>query len=81
MGQFKIEVVAVGAHGCQREIKDGGEIVGCGSVACPDCQTRRFVEDLKKQGTSVEVATLTHWSGQPDSVQDDLLARKRKGSF
>lgn len=81
MGMYKIEIVAEGAHGCQREIEDGGEIVGCGAEACPDCMTRRFLESLQRQHNAVELATFTHWPGQENEVKDDLLTRKRKGSF
>lgn len=81
MGQYKVEVVAVGGHGCQREVKDGGEVYGCRRMDCPDCIAREFVEELKRRGNSVESATLTHWPGQSGQVQDDLLTKKRTGSF
>lgn len=81
MGTFLIEVKAVGGHGCQREIKDGSEVRGCQRMDCPDCITREFVKKLKDKGSSVEVATLTHWPGTPQEVKDDLLTGIRKGSF
>lgn len=80
MGTFNINITAVGGHGCQREIKDGQEVSGCGEETCPDCKTRRFVEDLRRSA-SVESAILTHWPGQPTQVVDDLLTRKRSGNF
>jgi hypothetical protein len=81
MGTFKVEITAVGGHGCQREIKDGGEVYGCGQKSCPDCEARAVVAALKRIGCSVTEATLTHWPGQPGQVVDDLLSKVRKGSF
>jgi hypothetical protein len=81
MGNFVIDVEAVGGHGCQRDKKDGEEVPGCGYDSCPDCTVRRFVADLKRKGNSVVRAKLTHWPGQPGSVEDNLLTGKRKGSF
>lgn len=81
MGNFRIVIEAVGGHGCQREVKDGGEVYGCRRMGCPDCETRRFVEELKRSQSSVDKATLTHWPGQPGEVVDDLVSRKRSGSF
>jgi hypothetical protein len=81
VGTFKIEIEAVGGHGCQREIKSGAEVPGCGHEACPDCAARRFVMELKRKGNSLVSAKLTHWPGDPSSVQDDLLSGIRRGSF
>jgi hypothetical protein len=81
MGQFKVEVVAVGGHGCQRERKDGDTVYGCQRMDCPDCIAREFVAKLQSRGASVESAKLTHWPGSAAEVQDDLLTRKRKGAF
>jgi hypothetical protein len=81
MGTFNVSVQAVGNHGCQREKKDGEEVAGCGLPGCVDCITREFVAKLKSSGASFDFATLTHWPGQPSEVRDDLLTKKRKGSF
>jgi hypothetical protein len=81
VGTFKIEITAVGGHGCQREVKDGGTVYGCGYRSCPDCTARAVVEELKRQGCSVTDATLTHWPGELGEVQDDLLTKIRIGSF
>lgn len=81
MGTFRIEVVAVGGHGCQRDLKDGATVPGCSHAGCPDCMARDFVKDLRLAGNSVESAKLIHWPGQPDEVRDDLLTGKRSGSF
>ena len=82
MGQFRVEVTAVGGHGCQRQVKDGEQLqIFCGSPSCPDCAAREFVRTLKRQGHTMEKAVLFHWPGTETEVQDDLLTGKRKGSF
>lgn len=81
MGNYRIEIEAVGGHGCDRGVKDGGTVEGCGESSCPDCQARAFVKKLQGSGSSVAKATLTHWPGEPSQVQDDLLSGKRTGSF
>jgi hypothetical protein len=84
MGIFRIEVEGVGGHGCQREIKDGGVVVGCGQPHCPDCIARKFVDELKMAGmfnTPPASAKLIHWPGQQSEVRDDLLTGIRSGSF
>jgi hypothetical protein len=81
MGMFRVSVQAVGGHGCQRDLKDGQEVAGCGQPTCPDCIARGFVDELKRTGTSVEKATLTHWPDTPSQVVDDLLTKVRSGSF
>jgi len=81
MGDFCIEVKAIGNHGCQRELKDGSSVFGCRRDDCPDCITRRYVRELQASGASVSEAKLTHWPGQSSEVQDDLLTKVRRGSF
>jgi hypothetical protein len=81
MGTFNVQVTAVGGHGCQREVKGGSEVYGCRNMNCPDCITREYVERLQRTGANVSEAKLTHWPGQPGQVVDDLLTRKREGSF
>ena len=82
MGNFTIEIEAVGGHGCQREVKDGGEVSGCGRMGCPDCEARRFLKQfLQVTGATFVKGTLTHWPGQPSEVVDDLHTRIRKGNF
>lgn len=88
MGDFTIRIHAVGNHGCQRDVKSGGTLAHeCGYDGCPDCMTRRFIDDLRAKGTSVKIAVLRHWpadvegyAGQ-DEVTDNLLTGQRKGSF
>ena len=75
MGNFKIEIEAVGNHGCDREAKQGGTLTSrCGGT-CPDCRARAFVDDMRAKDSLVS-ATLTHW---PDStpIVDDLKAGTR----
>lgn len=91
MGTFLIEITAVGGHGCQREVKDGGTVYGCGTMNCPDCLTAHFVQDMKRAGVNVAKASLTHWPGQPSQVVDEFdvaapvvhtkAPRTRHGSF
>jgi len=80
MGDFRIVIDATGGHGCQREIKDGGQVYGCQSLICPDCLTRDFVERLARK-MPVRSATFIHWPGEAGEVVDDLLTRVRRGSF
>lgn len=90
MGTFRVEVQAVGGHGCKREAKDGETVEGCGLPSCPDCITRNYVQQLKAAGVSFSpggnrnadsYATITHWPGQRSQVIDDLLTKVRTGSF
>lgn len=81
MGNFRIEVNAVGGHGCQRELKDGSEVKGCGQPGCPDCLAREFVAKLKAQGNNVMDALLIHWPNGTPTIVDNLITGKRTGSF
>ena len=90
MGTFRVEVQATGGHGCQREIKNGGELTGCGQPTCPDCITRDYVKRLKDAGcyfsdsgdhNNAGYAQITHWPGGNGAVFDNLLTGRRSGSF
>lgn len=95
MGDFRIVVNAVGGHGCQREVKDGGTVYGCGRMDCPDCLTARFIADLARSGAMLKDASIEHWPGTPGEVVDAFdfsatappaasmprVRRVRKGSF
>lgn len=84
MGAFRIavQVDAVGNHGCQRDVPDGGIIKAqCSDPACPDCAARRFVQQLKDQGHTLTTATVKHWPGLKAEVTDDLITGIRHGSF
>lgn len=81
MGQFRIEITATGGHGCQRGVKDGGVVYGCGLIVCPDCSARQFVQKLLRDGAIELSATLTHWPGTPGQVVDNLVTGERTGQF
>lgn len=81
MGMFRVQVQAVGNHGCQRDVKDGGIVEGCGLPGCTDCITRTYISALKASGASVENAYITHWPESPNSILDDLCTKVREGSF
>ena len=88
MGNFKIVVEAVGGHGCQREVKDGGIVNRpCMQPGCPDCMADALVRNLKSTaGCSVQTAKLIHWADSDggykrDTVVDNLLTGVRHGSF
>ena len=51
MGAFKIEIVGVGGHGCERKAKPGEKLFGrCGRFNCPDCEAYDFVQRLRQKG-------------------------------
>jgi hypothetical protein len=81
MGDFRIEVNATGGHGCQRDVKDGGIVAGCGQPTCPDCIAREFVAKLKDSGAMVKDALLIHWPNSQPTIVDNLVTRMRGGSF
>lgn len=81
MGQFRIVIEAQGPHGCSRDVVDGGTVYGCGNMRCPDCRTREFIERLKETGSIIQTAVLTHWPDTAYTVSDDLLTKKRSGTF
>lgn len=82
MGNFTIEVKAVGGHGQDRSKKDG-EVVNFENESenSPDAIAKRFVEELKAKGTNVESAKIVHWPGQSSEVTDDLITGIRTGNF
>lgn len=91
MGNFLLEIEAVGGHGCQREVKDGGVILTpCGGASCPDCAFVAFVDQLKKSSNNVLRAAITHWPATATTVYDAVVPadgpgarskRVRRGSF
>lgn len=84
MGHFRIEIDAVGGHGCDRTTQNNGHVQGCGLPNCPDCMARRFVAEMKERGlfnSSPASAVLTHWPGTDGEVRDNLLSGRRKGQF
>lgn len=90
MGTFRVEVQAVGNHGCQRVVKSGEKVEGCKQPGCVDCITREYVEKLKASGAffsdtggrnNIGYAQLTHWPGGHGTVTDDLVSGVRNGNF
>lgn len=82
MGQFKIEITAVGGHGQDRSKKEG-EIVNFyeeGNTS-PDAIAKTMVETLKVHGVNVEKAEIIHWPDQEDEVRDNLVSGVRTGNF
>lgn len=81
MGQFRMEVVAHGGHGCKREPKEGERVYGCRRTDCPDCAFADFVERLRRNGAGsmVERATFTHWPGTPEEVVDEIAINPTHG--
>lgn len=84
MGHFRIEINAVGGHGCDRATKNNELVTPCGKPGCPDCMAREFVYALKEKGffnSDPASAVLTHWPGTTGEVRDNLLTGERKGHF
>lgn len=51
MGAFKIEIVGVGGHGCERTSKPGEKLHRrCGRFSCPDCLAFDFTQRLRQAG-------------------------------
>jgi Asp-tRNA(Asn)/Glu-tRNA(Gln) amidotransferase A subunit family amidase len=85
MGNFRIEIEAVGPHGEpfeRRKIGDGEEL---DFESLPESSVDRVaheaVEALKARGATINSAKLIHWPGQSSEVVDDVLAKQRHGSF
>ena len=86
MGTFNINIIGVGAHGCERRAKAGDKLHGrCGRINCPDCIAYDFVQRLKQMGVfnyPPGKAEFVHWPGLPEQVVDDMLRNERKaGGF
>ena len=80
MGNFKIEIEAVGGHGIAREVKEGEHIPYATDGTSPDELAQRFVGDFAKSNSIVS-AKLIHW---PDTtpIVDNLLTGVREfGAF
>jgi len=89
MGNFKIEINAVGGHGDDRTAEAGQPItlVTSDSAAqhqSPDRLAYDFVQSLKAKSMfqAGGTAEMTHWPGEKSEVVDDLLNGIRlAGSF
>lgn len=78
MGNFKIEIEAVGGHGTQRDVKQGEVIDYAKSHPSePDAMAAEFVKQMTVAGMPPVRAKLIHW---PDSspIVDDLVSGKRE---
>jgi hypothetical protein len=82
MGQFKIEITAVGGHGQDRS-KKAGEVVDFkeGGDTTPDAIAKKCIDELKAAGVNVESAKIVHWPGTETEVTDDLQTGVRTGNF
>ena len=80
MGQFIFTLDAVGNHGAERDIGDGGTLTGADERTV-DHVLFETVEKLKAAGCSIAKADLVHWPGQSAEVTDDLLTKPRQGGF
>lgn len=58
MGAFKIEIIGVGGHGCDRKAKPGDKLYQrCGRFGCPDCMAHDFVMQMRQRGMLSEGMT------------------------
>lgn len=87
MGSYRIVIEAVGGHGEQREVEDGGTLdLNALPSQAPESAAREAVLRLQQSGATVSKATIEHWpadlTGNDDGGPvDDLLTGKRTGSF
>jgi hypothetical protein len=83
VGQFAIQINAIGAHGCERKARTGEKLFNrCGKFGCADCMAYDFVQMLRVKGFQVEFARFVHHPGARQEVVDDLLVNERKqGAF
>lgn len=81
MGNFKIEIEAVGGHGIQREVKQG-EIIPYDTAHPnePDVLAKRFVEEFGKSNSIVS-AKLTHWPDTTPIIDNLLTGVREHGDF
>lgn len=81
MGNFRIEIEAVGGHGVLRHIKQG-EIIPYGDAHPnePDVLAVRFVHEFKKSN-NVLSAKLVHWPDTTPIVDDLLTGIREHGDF
>jgi hypothetical protein len=83
VGQFRLEISAIGAHGCERKAHQGDKLYNrCGKFGCADCMAYDFVQMLRVRGFTIEGARFVHFPGASQEVIDDLLVNERKrGAF
>lgn len=85
MGNFKIEIEAVGGHGDFREVKQGESLPAYddhpgGPSGGPDHLARDFVGTLKKSN-NVLSAKLVHWPDTTPIVDNLLTGVREHGDF
>lgn len=81
MGNFKLEIEAVGNHGTDRTAKEGETInFGDAGPSNPDGSAQAFVL-LLKSGCSLVSAKLTHWPDTTPIVDNLLTGVRDHGSF
>ncbi len=82
MGNFKIEIEAVGGHGFSRETKEGERIpYESAHENDPDRLAREFVQSLATKGCNVVFAELTHWPESTPIVDNLATATRGPGDF
>lgn len=74
MGDFRVTVNAVGGHGCERNVTDGGVVYGCRITA-------RYVADMRRAGQPGEPGEVADHFDVESSTATLLAPHKRVGSF
>lgn len=86
MGNFKIEIEAMGGHGDFREVKQGEALPSYGAATSdrgagtPDHYARDFVAELGKH-SGVLSAKLIHWPDTTPIVDNLLTGVREHGDF
>lgn len=81
MGNFKIEIEALGGHGVLREVKQGEAIdYSKAHPHEPDVLAKRFVEEFAKSNSIVS-AKLTHWPDTTPIVDNLQTGIREHGDF
>lgn len=81
MGNFKIEIEAVGSHGFSRETPNGETINYNGDNTDPDTLAFKFTKELSDAGNNVILAELTHWPSYTPIVDDLKRGVRALGDF
>jgi hypothetical protein len=83
MGNFKIEIEAVGNHGADRTAKEGEAFnPGVDTLQNPDALASSFVQQLKTPaGSSIVSAKLIHWPDTTPIVDNLLTGVRESGDF